>query len=218
MKNIKTIIISVAFTFLTVALVSCILFHNFTMRALNITDAESFGKILAGQELLKSLQQAQNTDTSVNNSNDTDSSGASTTDKPSTDRPSVEGNVDKETPATSINNIIYEDDYIKVTYVKQENSIFGPTLKFLIENKTSETLDISFTDVYIDGYLTDVCGVYVSDLTSEKKSFESLYLYESEYEAFTSFPSMVEFAIKVQSSETWANLSESQVIYIDVIK
>ena len=63
----------------------------------------------------------------------------------------------------------------------------------------------------------DLCGIYVSELGAGKKSFETLYLYESDYENFTSFPSLVEFTIKVVNSDTWVSLAESQIIYINIV-
>jgi hypothetical protein len=64
--------------------------------------------------------------------------------------------------------------------------------------------------------MVDFCGVYVDGLEEDKKSFETVYIYESDYEDFTDYPSMVEFTIKVQDSESWADLSESGIIYINI--
>ena len=213
MKNTKVIIISVVITLLASALVGSIVYNTVVMSALNISDAESFRKAIICQELVDSMQQLQDTES------DTNSNTEVTVPDTNTQKPTEDSTI--ELPEHEANTpvkdeVIYEDAYVKVTYVKQELSIFGPTVKFLVESKTTDTIDVMFTDVHIDGYMADTCGAYVSELAEGKKSFETLYLYESDYEDFTSFPSMVEFTIKVQNSETWVGLAESNTIYINI--
>lgn len=207
MKNFTTIIISVVITLLAAALIMSVTFNSTVMDVLNISDVESFRKAIVYQELANIQQQMPSTETE--------------TEVPETniEKPSDESNNIQQEPEANIPNkdeVVYEDAYIKVSYVKQELSIFGPTIKFLIESKTTETIDISFTDVHIDGYMADTCGVFVLELTEGKKSFETLYLYESDYKDFTSFPSMVEFTIKVQDSGSWVSLAESDTVYIEI--
>ena len=205
MKYLKTIIISVAATLLITALVLSIVYNNLILKVLGITDVESFKRVMFCQELLESLQQSF--DTGVES------------DVPNTDvqRPVEDSEIVAPSPDTyNTNDVIYEDVYIRVTYVKQELSIFGPTIKFLIENKTTKTIDVSFTNVHIDGYMVDFCGVYVDALGSGRKTFETLYLYESDYKDFTNFPSFVEFNINIQDTESWYDLVKDQTIYIKV--
>lgn len=213
MKNSKAIIISVVITLLVSALVGSIVYNTVVMSVLNISDAESFRKAIVCQELVDSLQQLQDTEANIGSSAEVEVPDTNT------QQPNEDSEI--ELPETNVDDpvkdeVIYEDTYIKVTYVKQELSIFGPAIKFLIESKTTQTIDISFTNVHIDGYMADLCGVFVSELAEGKKSFETLYIYESDYENYTSFPSMVEFTIEVQDSSSWADLAKSNPIYINI--
>jgi hypothetical protein len=213
MKNSKAIIISVVITLLVSALVGSIVYNTVVMSVLNISDAESFRKAIVCQELVDSLQQLQDTEANTGSSAEVEVPDTNTQ-QPTEDSEIELPEADVEDPVKY--EVIYEDTYIKVTYVKQELSIFGPAIKFLIESKTTQTIDISFTNVHIDGYMADLCGVFVSELAEGKKSFETLYIYESDYENYTSFPSMVEFTIKVQDSSSWADLAKSNPIYINI--
>jgi hypothetical protein len=213
MKTLKTILISVVITLLVASLVVSILCNNMILSLLEIKDAESFKQVLFCKEVVDSMQQledALDTDTTVpEDTEQQPTEDTETEDAPAVEAPEPEVNMPTDT-------IIYEDAYAKVTYVKQELSIFGPTVKFLVESKTTKTINISFNDVYIDGFMAESCSAYVSDLTEGKKSFETLYIYEYDYEDFTSFPSIIEFTIKVIDSESWDRLAESDVIYLEI--
>lgn len=207
MKSLKLIIVSVAITLLIVGLAVSIACNKFILAVFDITDVESFKNAVISQELVESLQQIQSAPADT----ETKDHNTETVQIPTEDSKSeVADNVIVK------DEIIYEDSYVKITYVKQELSIFGPTIKFLVESKTDKTIDISFTDVHIDGFMADTVGVYVSELAEGKKSFETLYIYESDYEDFTNYPSMIEFTIKVQDSESWNDLAESDTIYFEI--
>lgn len=200
MKNIVIII-------LAVMLILSFAFNMFIMTILEITDIESFKQVILCRELMKTVDQAtETTEATV----DTDASPTETADTMT--------DTIVDAPAVNNSKVLYEDTYIKVTYVKQELSLFGPTIKFLVESKSTDTLDVSFTNVYIDGYQADFCGAYVSALEGGKKVFETLYIYESDYEDFTDFPSTIEFVIKVQDSVSWHDLAESSTIIIRINK
>ena len=213
MKTLKTILISVVITLLVASLVVSILCNNMILSLLEIKDAESFKQVLFCKEVVESMQQledALDTDTTVpEDAEQQPTEDTETEDAPEVEAPEPEVNMPTDT-------VIYEDAYVKVTYVKQELSIFGPTVKFLVESKTTKTINISFNDVYIDGFMAETCSAYVSDLTEGKKSFETLYIYESDYEDFTRFPSMIEFTIRIIDSDSWDRLAESDVIYLDI--
>ena len=208
-STIKIIIISVVITLLAMSLVVSFACNKFVLNVLNITDVESFRDAIIAQELVESLRQSSGTDTNTNiNTPNTDTSTNTDSEVPDINKPTVE--------SVPGDTVIYEDSYAKITYVKQESSIFGPTIKFLVESKATKAIDVSFTNVHIDGFMADLCGIYVHNLEPEKKSFETLYIYESDYEDFTSFPSVIEFNIIIRDAETWDDLGESQVIYFEI--
>jgi hypothetical protein len=110
--------------------------------------------------------------------------------------------------------IIYNANGVKISYVAQELGVMGPSLKFYIENNTNQTLDICLTDIYIDGFKADLSGMYCSSLGAGKKAYESLTLYEFEYEDFSDFPSVIEFVVKIQDSTSWNTIVETKPMYL----
>lgn len=215
MKSLKIIIISVAITLLISGLTVSIACNKFILTVFDIKDAESFKNAVICHELVESMQHGSGQVDTDTITFETDSQELTEDFEVKTEEPKQEETKPEIADAVT-NEIVYEDDFIKVTYVKQELSLFGPTIKFLVESKTANTVDVSFTDVHIDGYMADTCGAFVFELAEGKKSFETLYIYESDYEDFTSFPSMIEFTIKVQDSESWNDLAESDTIYFEI--
>lgn len=221
MKPIKTVIASVITTVLIMSLAVSFAYNKFAMNLLDITDIESFRNAIVAQELIKSLQgisgtnDTTNADSGATNTQDTNINTSTNQNVPDSDKPTIDITTTDSMPDGTV---IYEDSYAKITYVKQESSIFGPTIKFLVESNATKNIDVSFTNVHIDGFMADLCGAYVSDLEPGKKSFETLYIYESDYEDFTSFPSMIEFIIVIRDANTWSDLAESQVIYFELQK
>lgn len=109
---------------------------------------------------------------------------------------------------------VYNDNGIRVVFVEQKYSPSGPALNFYIENYTAYTLDIWFADIYIDGVKADFSSLYCDNLPAGMKVYESLILWESDYEDFISFPSVVQFIIKVQDSSSWNTVVETEYINI----
>ena len=110
---------------------------------------------------------------------------------------------------------IYNENGIRVVFVEQKYTPSGPALNFYIENYTGYTLDIWFADVYIDGVKADFSNLYCDNLPAGMKVYESLILWESDYEDFLlSFPSVVQFIIKVQDSNSWNTIIETEYINI----
>lgn len=201
---------------ISILLVLSVALNIFVFTIFEINDTESFKQVLLCRELVESLNQLSNptVDTTVDETTDEIVSDSANTEAEPETEPETEAPVETATK----NSIIYEDSNVKITYVKQELSLLGPTLKFCVENKTTEAIDVSFNDVYIDGYMVDFCSIYVNALAGNRQSFENLYIYESDYKDFTAFPSMVEFTIKVKDTETWYDLAESEPIYININK
>ena len=156
MKHLSTII-SAVIIILVAALIGSVLYNNFIFTLLEVTDAESLRQVIVCREMLEVLQQAQDTKAPDAELNSTEpetvipaEDSESEVPEPEETQPTLNSDIKVE---TTEDKIIYEDNYARITYIKQELSIFGPTVKFLIENKSEIVLDISFTDVYIDGYM-----------------------------------------------------------------
>jgi hypothetical protein len=209
MKLAKTIIIIV----LSVLLAFSAFFNIFIMTVLEIKNVESFKQVLLCRELINSTSQLLDTeDTSVEETPNTEPSD---TEKPIPETPETELLTNTEVPVEPCT--VYDEEGIKITFVEQEIGPMGCTLKFYIENNTKYTLDICLTDVYIDGFKAEYCGVYCSGLEAGKKSYETLVLWEADYEDFTEFPtlpSVVQFAVKVKDPAARNILVETAPIHL----
>jgi hypothetical protein len=195
MKLAKTI----AIITLSVLLAISAFFNIFITSMLEIKDVKSFKQVLLCRELIESMGQL--------------SEDTTNTDKPET--PNVETPVPEvQTKEPNEEMIIYNANGVKISYVAQELGLMGPSLKFYVENNTNQTLDICLTDIYIDGFKADLSGMYCSSLGAGKKAYESLTLYEFEYEDFSDFPSVIEFVVKIQDSTSWNTIVETKPMYL----
>ena len=199
MKLAKTI----AIITLSILLIMSVAMNIFIFSMFEIKDAESFKQALLCRELLDSLGQISTPDTSEPTNNQQPNSSNTDNTVP-----------DVQTKEPNREMIIYNANGVKISFVAQEIGLLGPSLKFYIENNTKQTLDICLTDIYIDGFKAEFAGMYCSELAAGKKAYESITLYEFEYEDFSDFPSVVEFVVKIQDSATWATIDETDSMCI----
>lgn len=200
MKNVKTI----AIITLSVLLVFSLSLNIFIFSMFEIKDAESFKQALLCKELLDSFNQSATIIDRPNNNNQQDSSNTGTT----------VPDVQIKEPTKDM--IIYNANGVKISFVAQEIGMMGPSLKFYVENNTNKTLDIYLTDVYLDGFKAEFVGMYCDELGAGKKAYESLTIYEYEYEDFSDFPSIIEFVVKIQDTATWNTIVETEPMYLQL--
>ena len=201
MKLVKTI----AIITLSVMLTLSVSLNIFIITLLEIEDVDSFKQVLLCRELMDSMSQLQGDAENTGKPVDTTQPETPNTE---TEIPNI---IDK---APTDAEVIYNENGVKISYVEQELGLMGPSLKFYVENNTDQTLDICLTNIYIDGFKAEYCGMYCSELGAGKKAYESLTLWESDYEDFSEFPSVIEFVVKIQDSTSWNTLVETEPMYI----
>jgi hypothetical protein len=201
MKLVKTI----AIITLSVMLTLSVSLNIFIITLLEIEDVDSFKQVLLCRELMDSMSQLQGDDEKTGKPVDTTQPETPNTE---TEIPNI---IDK---APTDAEVIYNENGVKISYVEQELGLMGPSLKFYVENNTDQTLDICLTNIYIDGFKAEYCGMYCSELGAGKKAYELLTLWESDYEDFSEFPSVIEFVVKIQDSTSWNTLVETEPMYI----
>ena len=213
-NKVKTIVIMVLSVMLTLTLA----FNIFILTIFEIKDVKSFKQVLLCRELVDSMNPLDQSPTE-----DTDS------------LPDTSIKIPEDTSATNDipteAKVVYNANNIKITYIKQEEGLLGPSLKFYIENNTFVTshqlanvennsdhaVDINFTNVFINDWLSDMSGGYCSELASGKRAYASLTLWESDYSEFTDKPEKIEFTINIVNytdSGTWSSIEESDPICI----
>lgn len=203
MKLAKTIIICVLSCLLTLS----VALNIFTYTIFEINDVESFKQVLFSKELLDSFTSigngSEDTSEDINNNSEPDQT-------PDQQEPEVEDN------KLTKGDIIFDEGNILITFVEQSVGLLGPSFKFCVENKTDKTINVSFTDLYIDGFMADVSGGSTQQLEPGKKAFVDVTIWEMDYEDFTDDPEQVEYIIRIWDPETWADIivSDKQVIYL----
>lgn len=208
MKLAKTIIICVLSCLLTLS----VALNIFTYTIFEIHDVESFKQVLFSKELLDSF-------TSIGNGSEDTSEDIIIDSSNNNSEP--DQTLDQQEPEEDTNklikgDIIFDEGNILITFVEQSEGLLGPSFKFCVENKTNKSINVSFTDLYIDGFMAEVSGGSIQQLESGKKAFIDVTIWEMEYEDFTNEPEQVEYIIRIWDPETWADIivSDKQVIYL----
>lgn len=188
MKLAKTITIMA----LSVLLALSIALNIFIFVIFGIKDVQSFKQVLLSKELLDSFISM---------------SVPESTPDVSIPEPDTQSPV-PEVEDTPTEEVFYQDDYIIIRKLKQENGLLGPTVVFSIENISTYPVLVSFKDVYIDGYKADLSGLYCSCLDPGMKAIEDFTVWESDYEDFTSKPEEVRFIIDIMDPHNYVSLVE----------
>lgn len=212
MKLAKTIIICVLSCLLTLS----VSLNIFTYTIFGIHDVESFKQVLLSKEILESFTSIGNgsedtyDDSTTNSSNDGSEPNQTPEQTPDQQEP------EEDTNKLIKGDIIFDEGNILITFVEQSEGLLGPSFKFCVENKTSKSINVSFTDLYIDGFMTEVSGGSIQQLESGKKAFVDVTIWEMEYEDFTNYPEQVEYIIRIWDPETWADIivSDKQTLYL----
>lgn len=200
MKTWKIIMLCVVSSIMTLSIV----FNIFFLSIFGAWTPESFKKALLGAEVMDALTNVEvETEAPVDDP---------VTEVPDATPPDTESSTDTEIEIPEVssglqeNEVVYSENGITITYLKQESSLFGPSFKFCVTNNSDQVLWVSATNVYIDGVQASVSGGSVSDIEIGKKAFFDLILLESEYEDFTDYPTEVEFDIKIYDDDTWEDM------------
>jgi hypothetical protein len=117
-----------------------------------------------------------------------------------------------ESENKNINNLIYQDDNITITYIESEKRASDIIHKFNIKNTSKKTLTVITSELYLNGQ-----RVYVSGLTCEKllpatDNIEELVLLEKEWNQLIEYPSEVSFKIKLVNDKSHLDLYETDLI------
>lgn len=121
----------------------------------------------------------------------------------------------KSTEVEPISIAVYKDANVKVTYVQSNDSPAGIIHNFKIENLSSKTLTVVFTDIFVNGH-----PVYSSGLTCEKilpgaTAVEELVLLDREYELSITSEHEISFIIKLINAKSYLDLYNSNRITLE---
>ena len=131
-------------------------------------------------------------------------------------------NTNPSTPSWTESNptgtVLYHDDYIKITLQTIEEGLLGPSIKLFIENNGIKDVLITLDEVSVDGFVTDLTGLY-AEVPIGKKSCESITIWNSELEDMgISDPQCLEFRFVISDADTWDDIAVSDLISINLNK
>lgn len=123
-------------------------------------------------------------------------------------------NKKEEEPIDIEKQIIYETENIKIT-AKNINfdSIFGPELNLLVENKSDQNLIAQIENSSINDVM--ISNIFSCDVAAGKKANDSISFMSNKYQHFDPKTiATIEFEINVMNSDSYDRISESEKIIL----
>lgn len=134
------------------------------------------------------------------------SSGASSTEETSTE--------DITTEITIEEQVLYDENDIKITATGLEDSWLGTELQILIENNSSQSITIQARNANVNGYM--VPTVMSADVAAGKKANDSLTFETSGLkECGIDNIATMEFLFHIFDSESWDEIVDTDVITVE---
>lgn len=119
-------------------------------------------------------------------------------------------------PETAIEEqVIVDNDILTITAKSFaiDASIFGPSIKLLIENHSDKTIIVQSRDASVNGYMIDT--TFSSTIDPGKKSYDNLVFDSTDLKnANITTLADIEFVIYAFDNDTWDNVFTSDVINI----
>jgi hypothetical protein len=113
---------------------------------------------------------------------------------------------------TETKDVFFENELVRITYLKYEDGVFGPEYVFEIENISDKELTVRFSDLYIDNYQVFISGLTCTDLLAGKKAVSEMTLLTTEWEQFTDCPTSVSFIIEIVNPKSYSTYFKSDRI------
>jgi hypothetical protein len=154
--------------------------------------------------------QQNNTETDQGTSADPESDPAQT----GTEAESAAESEDNKADVTVESHVVFEDSGIRITVKSLDmNALFGPELKFLIENDSDEDIEISVNNVVVNGYMFS--AYLYTDVAAGKKANSSITLSKSDLEELAiDTVADIEIDFSVYKNDTWDLICKSDLISI----
>lgn len=119
---------------------------------------------------------------------------------------------DYKTYEAETHGVLYEDNNVKVTYDHSVEETYGYVHKIKIENKSTKTLNVLFTDVHINGQEVFTSGLTCEKLLPGTSSIEDFVVLDKDWEHFTNAPTNLTFKVKLTNAKSYLDLYESDTI------
>lgn len=113
---------------------------------------------------------------------------------------------------TDTKELFFKNEFVRITYLKYEDGVFGPEYVFEIENISDKELTVRFSDLYIDNYQVFISGLTCTDLLAGKRAVSEMILLTTEWEQFADCPTSVSFVIEIVNPKSYSTYFKSERI------
>lgn len=142
-------------------------------------------------------------------SGSTDGTEASTTD--AADESTEEAT---RAAATITEQVLYDENDIKITATGLEDGLFGTELQLLIENNSGQGVTVQARNANVNGYM--VSTMMSADVATGKKANDSLTFETSGLkECGIETIATMEFSFHIFNTESWDDIADTEVIKVD---
>ncbi len=111
--------------------------------------------------------------------------------------------------------VLFDQGGIRITAKSlDQNGLFGPEIKLLIENDSSENITVQSRNASVNGYMVETS--ISSDVAAGKKANDAITLMSTSLDtAGIKEIGTIEFSFHIFDSETWNTIADSEMIRID---
>lgn len=116
--------------------------------------------------------------------------------------------------ATITEQVLYDENDIKITATGLEDGLFGTELQMLIENNSSQGVTVQARNANVNGYM--VSTMMSADVAAGKKANDSLTFETSGLkECGIETIATMEFSFHIFNTESWDDVADTEVIKVD---
>ncbi len=115
--------------------------------------------------------------------------------------------------ADNVGAELYNQNGLRIVgkYV-DENSFWGASVLFYIENNTSQNVTVSVDDLSVNGFMME--SLFYSNIFAGKKSVDEITIFNLEENGIETIEN-IEFKFRAYNSDTYTDIVESEVIVIN---
>jgi hypothetical protein len=134
---------------------------------------------------------------------------------PTTNSGTQSPTISSSNKVTAEEQVLFEQQGIKLTLKGFEDSLFGPELKVLVENNSDVPITVQTRDVSVNGYMMSAV-MFSSDVAPGKKNNDTITFMSSELESSgISTISTIELSFHVFNSDSWDSIFDTDTIAVN---
>lgn len=169
------------------------------------------GKKIFGLMLCLSVYAMMAVGSGSSSGEDKEISGVTT---PASEESAVEQSTEDTSTVTIEEQVLYDENDIKITATGMDDGLFGTELTLLIENNSSTDITVQARDSNVNGFMVDT--MMSADVAAGKKANDSLTFETSGLkDCGIEQIATMEFSFHIFNTETWDTIVDTDLITVD---